>query len=92
MTLSKNIISKQLSNDINLTRSDALILLNQFLLLIKTNSNNKKVKISGFGTFQMQNTVKRIGRNPKTKESYIIKPRKKLNFTGSNILKNILNP
>ena len=40
----------------------------------------------------MQDTVKRIGRNPKTKESYIIMPRKKLNFRGSNILKKFLNP
>ena len=76
----------------NASQLDALDFLNQFISLIKNSSKKKDIKISGFGTFFMKNTAQRIGRNPKTKESYIIESRKKLNFRGSNILKKILNP
>ena len=59
--------------------------------MIKTESIKKAVKIKNFGTFKVQTTQKRIGRNPKTKESYIIRPLKKLNFTSSNLVKKELN-
>ena len=92
MKLTKKLISKKLSLNMNASQLDALDFLNQFISLIKNNSKKKDIKISGFGTFFMKNTAQRIGRNPKTKESYIIESRKKLNFRGSNILKKILNP
>ena len=37
---------------------------------------NKKVKISNFGTFIIREKNKRLGRNPKTKESKVISSRK----------------
>ena len=92
MKLTKKLISKKLSLNMNASQLDALDFLNQFISLIKNNSKKKDIKISGFGNFFMKNTAQRIGRNPKTKESYIIESRKKLNFRGSNILKKILNP
>ena len=92
MKLTKKLISRRLSNNMNFSQLDSLSFLNQFIFLVKKQSNEKDIKISGFGTFFMHETVKRTGRNPKTKESYIIMPRKKLNFRGSNILKKFLNP
>ena len=92
MSVSKNKIAKEISKTVDLTLNDSLSLLNSFTAIIKKESTIKKVKISRFGTFYFKETLKRIGRNPKTKESYIIKPRKKLNFRASNILKKILNP
>ena len=88
----KLIISKEIQKNIGLSQKDSKRVLNRFLHLIKKNSSKNKVKLSRFGTFFFNKTKQRLGRNPKTKESYIIKPRKKLNFRGSNILKKFLNP
>ena len=87
----KSSISKNLKNklDINLTNSN--VFLDKFLTIIKNESKSKKIKISGFGTFFLHTTPKRIGRNPKTLESYIINPTKKLIFKASSKTKEILN-
>ena len=87
----KSSISKNLKNklDINLTNSN--VFLDKFLTIIKNESKSKKIKISGFGTFFLHTTPKRIGRNPKTLESYIIRPTKKLIFKASSKTKEILN-
>ena len=52
---------------------------------------SRKVKISNFGTFYEHTSPKRIGRNPKTKEEFIIKKRKKLAFKSSSFVKKSLN-
>ena len=39
----------------------------------------------------VHNSPKRLGRNPKTKESFIIPPRKKINFRASKKVKEDLN-
>ena len=62
-----------------------------FLLLIKFQSKSKSLKLSGFGTFSFKKTPKRVGRNPKTQDSYIIPEIKKLNFKPSNKAKEHLN-
>lgn len=92
MNLNKKSISKKISSDVSISQLEALNFINSFIELIKKSSKRKDVKISGFGTFFMHESPRRVGRNPKTKESYIIKPRNKLNFKGSNIIKKILNP
>ena len=65
--------------------------LESLLLLIKNNSKTKIVKLSGFGSFNYKRTIQRIGRNPKTEESYIIPILNKLNFKPSNKIKADLN-
>ena len=52
---------------------------------------NKKLKISKFGTFSIRNKKKRIGRNPKTKESKIISERNVVLFKPANQFKDFLN-
>ena len=59
--------------------------------LIKTNVRSNKVKITGFGTFYLHKTAIRNGRNPKTRESYIIPSMVKLAFKASNKAKRKLN-
>ena len=51
MKLTKKLISKKLSLNMNASQLDALDFLNQFISLIKNNSKKKDIKISGFGTF-----------------------------------------
>ena len=67
-------------------------LLEDFLnTLIDNLINNKKVKISNFGTFSIRKKNKRIGRNPKTKESKIITDRNVVIFKPSKYFKKYIN-
>lgn len=91
MNITKAFISKKISKETGLNIIDSKKFLESFIKMIKTESIKKAVKIKNFGTFKVQTTQKRIGRNPKTKESYIIRPLKKLNFTSSNLVKKELN-
>tara|TARA_B100000214_G_C23958262_1_gene623989 strand:- start:738 stop:1013 length:276 start_codon:yes stop_codon:yes gene_type:complete len=91
MNITKALISKKISKETGLNIIDSKKFLESFIKMIKTESIKKAVKIKNFGTFKVQTTQKRIGRNPKTKESYIIRPLKKLNFTSSNLVKKELN-
>ena len=60
-------------------------------ILIDSLTNNKKVKISNFGTFSIRKKNKRIGRNPKTKESKIISDRNVVIFKPSKYFKKYIN-
>ena len=53
--------------------------------------SGEKIKISGFGNFEVKNKKERIGRNPKTNEEIKIPPRKVVTFKTSQVLKNELN-
>ena len=62
-----------------------------FQILLKNIIFEKKVKIAKFGTFILRKKNERLGRNPKTKEQFLISKRSKLNFKSSNKVKAILN-
>tara|TARA_Y100000590_G_C15202517_1_gene819287 strand:- start:297 stop:590 length:294 start_codon:yes stop_codon:yes gene_type:complete len=63
-----------------------------FLNLILDNLiQNKKVKISNFGTFVIRKKKSRIGRNPKTKEKKVISERNVITFKASKEFKNYIN-
>ena len=49
------------------------------------------VKIHNFGTFTLRKKKSRIGRNPKTKEEFVIPKRLKFIFKASSKIKNKLN-
>ena len=93
MNLTKRDIVRELKNNTKMELACSRLFLEKFLEIIKKESfyNNKLVKISGYGTFETKKTVKRIGRNPKTKESYIIGERKKLTLLASNKIKALFN-
>ena len=54
-------------------------------------SNEGKVKISGFGNFQVRYKKARVGRNPQTGKEIEISARKVLTFRPSQVLKAALN-
>jgi integration host factor subunit alpha len=91
MGITKKNIIKNINKETAISIGDATILLESYLLLVKKHAKSNKVKLSGFGTFCFKKTPKRIGRNPKTSDSYIIPELNKLNFRPSNILKDKLN-
>jgi len=59
--------------------------------LKETLERGDKVKISGFGNFQVREKKARVGRNPKTGRALEISARRVLTFRPSQILKNALN-
>ena len=62
-----------------------------FSLIVESLINEKKIKLSKFGTFSLRLKKSRVGRNPKTKEKKIISQRNVILFKASNEFKNLLN-
>ena len=67
-------------------------LIDDFLFtIIKNIKNEKKLKLSKFGTFTIRQKGSRIGRNPKTKETKIITSRDVVLFKPSKEFKDFVN-
>ncbi len=62
-------------------------LLETLSILIKNND----LILKNIGSFRIIEKKERMGRNPKTKENYIIKKQKSLSFITSNYLKKLIN-
>ena len=67
-------------------------LIEDFLSTIISNiKQEKKLKLSKFGTFTIREKKSRIGRNPKTKESKMISSRDVVLFKASKEFKEFVN-
>ena len=67
-------------------------LIEDFLLTIVDNiKNEKKLKLSKFGTFSIRQKKSRIGRNPKTRETKVISSRDVVLFKPSKEFKEFVN-
>ena len=67
-------------------------LIDDFLSTIANNiKNEKKLKLSNFGTFMIREKKSRIGRNPKTRETKIISSRNVVLFKPSKEFKEYIN-
>ena len=67
-------------------------LIEDFLSTIVINIKlEKKLKLSKFGTFSIRQKKKRIGRNPKTKETKVISSREVVLFKPSKEFKEFIN-
>tara|TARA_Y100001980_G_C14167294_1_gene43733 strand:- start:58 stop:333 length:276 start_codon:yes stop_codon:yes gene_type:complete len=91
MSLGKRDISKNISSKTQISSKDSLKIVNKFINLICVESERRTVKISNFGTFYTHTSPKRIGRNPKTKEEFVISKRSKLSLKASSSIKNFIN-
>ena len=91
MSLGKLDIAKNISTKAHLSKKESLKIVDEALSILKLQSKNNIVKITGFGSFLFQKSPGRIGRNPKTNISYKIPSRRKLKFFASNKIKKILN-
>jgi len=94
-------------NRINLTKKDLINsvymqigfsknisenLIDDFLYIIRENlKNEKKLKLSKFGTFSVRLKKSRVGRNPKTKEQKTISERDVVLFKASKEFKDLVN-
>ena len=52
---------------------------------------NDKVQLIGFGTFEVKTVAAREGHNPKTGETIQIPESKKVSFSASKVLKDLVN-
>ena len=91
-----NLTKKDLVNiiymQIGFSKSISENLINEFFSLIISNLiEEKKLKISNFGTFSIRKKRSRIGRNPKTKEKKIISDRNVVLFKPSKEFKIFIN-
>ena len=81
-------IIKNISSKAHLNYQYSSAFLEKYLLFIK---ENKNIKISNFGVFKIHKTKPRTGRNPLTKEEFLIPEIKKLTFKASSKVKLLLN-
>jgi integration host factor subunit alpha len=91
MSFSKKDIAKNLSSNTELSETESKLLVDSFINILKTKSKKSVLKIASFGTFSKKKTPQRVGRNPKTKQEFIISERSKLKFSASNKLRNLIN-
>jgi integration host factor subunit alpha len=91
-----NLTKKDLINSIYMqigfSKKISESLLEDILDIIVDNlRENKRIKISKFGTFSIRNKKSRIGRNPLTKEKKIITDRNVVLFKASKEFKDLVN-
>jgi integration host factor subunit alpha len=91
MSFGKKDVSNNISSKALISKDNSKEFLRNFLNIVSSKSRSRVVKISNFGTFYTKNTPQRLGRNPKTKEEFVISKRSKLFFKPSNKIRRIIN-
>ena len=91
-----NLTKKNLINSvymqIGFSKNISENLIDDFLITIIENiKNEKKLKLSKFGTFSIRSKKSRIGRNPKTNEQKTISDRDVVLFKASKEFKDLVN-
>ena len=90
--ITRDDISEYLYRKFGLTKIDCNDFVNELInQIIEGLNREKKIKIHNFGTFKIKQKKERIGRNPKTKETYIISARSVINFTPSKKVLKFIN-
>ena len=79
-------IAKQISIEFGIAYSTAYKKIDKILEIWGNEMINSNLSINYIGSFNIKKKNERIGRNPKTKEEYLIKSRKVISFKKSNKL------
>tara|TARA_B100000989_G_scaffold158736_1_gene118509 strand:+ start:549 stop:845 length:297 start_codon:yes stop_codon:yes gene_type:complete len=92
INLTKKDLVNQIYMQLGFSKLISENLINDFLSTIIFNlKNEKKLKLSGFGTFSIRSKKSRVGRNPKTRESIVISSRDVVLFKPSKDFKEFIN-
>ena len=92
INLTKKDLINQIFMQLGFSKLVSENLINDFFLTITLNlKNEKKIKLSRFGTFSIRRKNSRIGRNPKTKEPKLISSRDVVLFKPSKEFKEFIN-
>ena len=85
-------LADALHGRLGLTKKDCAGLVDDLLDLLEEGIvEDGKVKLTGFGTFQVRDKRSRRGRNPHTDEDLTIKARRVVTFRPSQLLRAALN-
>jgi len=77
---------------VGLSKKESTMIVELIFEIIRSSlEHGDKVKISGFGNFNVRSKKVRRGRNPKTGEEMAISARSVLTFKASPVLKKTLN-
>lgn len=86
-----DLVSK-IYDKVGLSKKESTIIVELIFEIIRNALENRnKVKISGFGNFNIRTKKVRRGRNPQTGEEIAITARNVLTFKASPVLKKALN-
>ncbi len=90
--MTKADIVEQIRSNTGLPKQESYQLLESVFSIMKsTLESGEKIKITGFGNFEVKGKNDRKGRNPQTGEDIVITARKVLTFKPSPILKQDVN-
>ena len=84
--VTRETIANQLSKEFGIAYSIAYKKIDNILNHWSHKLLSTDLSITSLGSFKINNKNSRVGRNPKTKEEYEIKPRKVISFKKSNKL------
>ena len=85
-------IVEKIHTTIGLSKKESLEMLESVLSIMKsTLEDGEKIKVHGFGNFEVRQKRGRIGRNPQTGEAVTIEARRVLTFKPSITLKQAVN-
>lgn len=90
--MTKADIFEKVSENLGLSKKESAELVEAVFSLIKcTLETGEKLKIAGFGNFEVKQKADRRGRNPQTGEAITIEARRILTFKPSHVLKANIN-
>lgn len=90
--MTKNDIVQNIYETLGYSKKDAAAIVESLFEILKTSlAKGEKVKISGFGNFNVKAKNPRRGRNPQTGDEISISARKVLTFKASQVLRKALN-
>ena len=93
--LNKSQLINEISESLNISKSDAKKFLESFIQVITdalSKGKDRKVSISGFANFELKSRKARIGRNPATGAEIKIPAKKVLKITALKALKDAVVP
>ena len=83
-------LSKSLSKKTGYSNLFTKKIINNLIDVLKIEVKKNNLKLKNLGSFKVIKKNQRIGRNPKTKESFVISSRKSLSFYPSKkLIKNL---
>ena len=89
----KENLIKDLSKKTGYSLSLSKKIINDLIKIILENTKSGNLNLKNLGSFKIIHKKKRVGRNPKTKEEFLISSRKSISFTPakkiSNKIKNL---
>jgi len=90
--MTKADIVERIRQKFGVTAREAGEMLESVLEILKsTLESGEKIKIAGFGNFELKEKADRRGRNPQTGETITISARRVLTFKPSQVLRRAIN-